>query len=127
MEHIMSEHKKRPIWEKIVVFSVLSLIMSVGFVFFKEDTKVQNEQALIYQLKTLRAAVQVHLKMYNEKPRNLSSLIQKLKDGSNTVKLDWKSFKMTNKGQLFDPFNNPYEYDRETGWIRSSTRGYHEW
>ncbi len=127
MEHIMSEHKKRPLWEKIVVLSVFSLIMSIGFVFFKEDTKSKNEQELLYQLKTLRAGMQIHLKIYNEKPRNLSMLLQKLRDGSSAVKLDWKGFKVTSKGQLLDPFNNPYEYDRETGWVRSSTRGYHEW
>ncbi len=119
--------KKRGIGEKLVFLGALCIVMSIGFVYVKVDIRNENEKTLIYQLRTLRAAMQMHVKMYQAKPNNLMNLVKRLKENSNAIMLDWKNLQITKDGWLLDPFNSPYQYDRETGAIRSSTKGYESW
>jgi glutathione peroxidase-family protein len=123
------EKKQRPIWEKIILVLILLAVPSVIYGYYHIHQKSLKEKTLIYQLQTLRNAVQIYLITYKESPKNLTELINAtidLKEGKE-LKLNFEGFKVDKDGNILDPFGNTYNYNATNHWINSTTQGYAKW
>ena len=121
--------KKRALWEIVLVVVVLLAVVGVAYGYFYFQEKAENEKALIYQLKTLRTAVQIYITTYNQKPQNMKDLYYRTSDKSekNAIKLNWNAFEFGPEGEILDAFGNPFIYNPESGWIKTQTKNYESW
>jgi hypothetical protein len=87
--------------------------------------KAEKEQAMIFQLKQLREAVQIYTKAQKIMPPELKAALVVTVDGK-AVPIQW-SFQKTAAGDPVDPFGTPYQFERKTGWVKSGTQGYESW
>jgi hypothetical protein len=105
---------------------VVVLVSLYGTMIFEQRTRIR-EEALMYELLSLRYAVTIFNFTNGRNPENLQELLEK---GFVDFKGNPKKYIPQNiaarKG-LVDPFGNPYSYDKEGGWIRTSTEEYNWW
>lgn len=88
--------------------------------------RIVAETLLRNQLQGLRTAVQIYLLLNKSNPPHLLAAA----DGASakgTSLLDDLQLTADAKGNLLDPFGQPFEYDRQSGWARSTTEKYREW
>jgi hypothetical protein len=85
--------------------------------------KAEKEQAMIFQLKQLRAAAQIYAKLQKTNAPDLISIVTVKSPGPPIqLRIDRDA-----KGQPIDPFGNAYQYDKAKGWVQSGTTGYESW
>jgi hypothetical protein len=106
------------------VATIAVVIIGVSVSTFYLNQKAANEETLIYQLKQLRTGFQISLKLNGKMPESLESMVDTPFQVGN--KIDWKIDRNAT-GQLIDSFGNPFIFDKQRGWVSSSTQGYENW
>lgn len=110
-------------WYSVVGVGV-ALALAITAVAIHFARKSEKERTLIYQLQQLRYAVQIFIKVHQQKPPTLSAAIDAQYDFGHPWR--WR-FGRDSAGAPLDPFENPFRYDPDSGWIASQTRGYENW
>lgn len=85
---------------------------------------VEKEQQLMSELQQLRAAVQAYVTINKKKPESIEEAFGAL------YELSQRGVENVNKddqGNRLDPFGNPYTYDAESGWVKSTSQDYAGW
>lgn len=95
------KRSKRKSWELVVVALAVAGAMGMSLALYAKRDQVAKEQLLILELETLRNRVMAHMLTTREIPESLEF--------------------------IRDPFGNLYNYNPETGWVSSATKGYWDW
>jgi len=105
---------------------VLAVVASFGITLLAAQSakKAENERAMLFELKQLRTAVQLHLNNNKQLPQDLSAALSSNYNTSHPI--EW-SFTRNEQGVPVDPFGATYQYNPQTGWVASSTPGYESW
>lgn len=111
-------------WYIVIIVAVAAALGIAGYN-IQTAKKAANEQAMIYQLKQLRTAVQIYEKMQKSLPSELKTVMTVTVNGK-AVPIQWTLQKDT-AGNLVDPFGGLYQYDKKSGWVKSGTQGYESW
>ena len=123
------EGKKRPVWEIIVLAVILVLTITLVGSTYSSQQKFEKQKNLHHQLQLLRTAVLLYKSVNKTNPIEIAQITEgtfTLPEETLTRHYVEHAPKLSN-GKLTDPFGNPYAYDPETGWIKSSTPGYDFW
>lgn len=118
----MTLNKKN--WYSIIAVAVVVALGLAGFNIHRAQ-KAEDEQAMIFQLKQLREAVQIFVKTQKTLPPELKSVLV-VSVGGKAVPIQW-SFQKDASGNPVDPFGMAYQYDKKTGRVLSSSQGYESW
>lgn len=111
-------------WYGIIAVAVVVALGIAGFN-IRAAQKAENEQAMIFQLKQLREAVQIYVKTQKALPPDLKAAMV-VSIGGKVVPIQW-SFQKDASGNPVDPFGAAYQYDKKTGQVLSSSKGYESW
>lgn len=121
--------KRNHLAERIFLF-----IVAIGAVYFVayttySDFRATKQRTLYYQLQILRMGVNIHQLVEHRNPTALEDLVTRTYQlpGDSVQRRFVEGFAADANGQIFDPFGNPYFYDRITGWVRSIASGYEFW
>lgn len=115
--------------ERAILFVVsFSAICFVTFSVYS-DHKVYRQRTLFYQLQILRMGVNIYQLMHYENPKTLKDLLEMTYSfpGDRTERRYVEGITTDGEKNLIDPFGNLYQYDKLTGWVRSTTAGYEFW
>ena len=124
--------KKNRMFEIIGVALVILLTFSLTLATFYFQRLVTKQRILFHELRVLRTSVNLYRAVNNHNPRNLNELATGTFHfpGENVQRkyLDYRIQKDGNEGTvLIDPFGNPYSYNPQKGWVKSSTEDYKFW
>jgi type II secretory pathway pseudopilin PulG len=118
--------------ESAFVLIILSILTAVVFFYLQHLVRESRETALKAELVHIRQSV-AYFKMTNQRqPQDLQELIRKkFVDPARPDTFFERQYLEPNavdkEGQILDPFGNPYQYDPETGEVRSESEGYRDW
>lgn len=115
---------------RIVV--LVALIVAIGLLWrnFRLEKQVVNQKLLSYQLEILREGINTY-KLINKK--NPDSLLSLMATGYKVPGTDtFRTYVFTKlpvmpNGKIPDPFGNEYKYNKENGWVYTTTEGYQNW
>ncbi len=107
----------------IIIISVVIVATVAAIINRHLAQRAEREQALIFELKQLRIAVQLYLRMQKKWPADLATAL----DTKHAVHSPNWSMQRDASGKPVDPFGNPYVYDPKSGWLHSTTKGYGSW
>lgn len=110
-------------WYSLIGLAV-AVALSITGVSIQISKKSEKEKTLIYQLQELRQAVQIYVQVHRQKPPSLAVALDARYSFGHPFQ--WK-FARDALGMPIDPFGNPFQYDTNTGWIRSITKEYESW
>lgn len=112
--------------------SVTLIVIAVAFlvgsnVYYQQ--RAGKQRALFYQLQILRNSLNLYKMVNRKNPENLKVLATGIYKfpGDELTRRYVDNAPIDARGEVVDPFSNPYDYDSATGWLRSSTRGYEFW
>lgn len=93
------------------------------------ERQLSNQKAMFYQLQAIRTSVNLYKAINRRNPENLGILVMDVYSfpGEEETRKYLHGMSANEKGELLDPFGNPYSYDYVSGWVRSSTPGYEYW
>lgn len=111
----------------LIVVAVTTFVLMVVSLRFERN--INNQKLLFYQLQAIRTSVNLFKAITRSNPADLVELAtSEYRFPGEEQKMRYLStISANNDGFIVDPFDNPYVYDRETGWVKSSTRGYELW
>lgn len=110
-------------WYSVIVVAIVVALAFTG-ISIQMARKSEKEKTLIYQLQQLRQTVQIYVQVNHQRP---SSLVVALgAQYSFGHPFQWK-FERSALGIPMDPFGNPFQYNSNSGWVRSATAGYENW
>ncbi|MFH1829268.1 MAG: hypothetical protein ABH871_00630 [Pseudomonadota bacterium] len=120
---------QRGIFESIIllfVFITIFAFMIHGY--FLEQTRYR-EKALHYELVLLRQAISTFDIIEKRKPISLVelALMTFQLPGDKIGKRYIDRIIINDRGEIIDPFGNPYIYNEENGWVSSSSEDYKQW
>ena len=123
------EKPKRKWFERVAVIGLVLVvgILAASNVYFQD--KFGKQRMLFYQLQILRNSINLYKIINHSSPKTLEDLATGVYKfpGEELTKRYIENAPIDKAGQVVDPFNSPYYYDGQTGWIRSSTSGYEFW
>lgn len=118
---------KRSAYEWILVTIVVVLTVVLGVGLYSGRDKVTKSKLLIQELAMLRSGA-AQYKMINKRPpSSLKELLAAVYDFDGEKRSFLESAPLSDKGEVTDPFGNPYNYDPKSGWINSTTPGFERW
>ena len=79
---------------------------------------------MIFELKQLRTMTEIYMKIYKVKASDLLTAMEAKYQFGQPV--EWKMSRDA-AGNPLDPFGNRYQYDKDSGWVYSITKGYEKW
>lgn len=120
---------KRSPLEMVILVIVFVSIFAFLFNGYILERRVFRERALLYELSLLRQGVDLYLIMEKKKPSDLIDLAITTYaiPGEKVNQRFVERVNVNDKGQVIDPYGNPYTYDQVHGWVSSSTPGYRNW
>ncbi len=116
-------------YEKCALITIALLTVAVMGVSIYFERQLSNQKAMFFQLQAIRTSVNLY-KAINKVTPSLLAVVadEEYKFPNEDIPRRYLSGAAVNdKGQILDPFGNPYFYDPATGWVRSSTSGYEFW
>ena len=119
----------RGVLEYIIVIAVIVVVAFLVGANIYYQRQGDKQKALYYELQMLRGGINLFKVVEERNPGNLAELAHgtyKFPGDKETKKFLY-NVPFDKGGILVDPFGNQFMYDNETGWIRSSTRGYEMW
>jgi len=128
-EQVVKTNKPRAKFEWVIIAVVLVAAIVVAFGIYTKRDNLGKSKLLISELEGLRSAVQMYKTMNKANPPSLTALT-KLNysfEPGQAGKPYLNSSNITEKGDVLDPFGNPYKYDNRTGWIVSTSKGFEKW
>lgn len=124
--------KKRRLVEisGVVIIVLFTFVLTIATFYFQR--LVTKQRILFHELRVLRTSVNLYRAVNKRNPKSLNELATATFSfpGENVRRkyLDYRIQKDGAKGtMLIDPFGNPYFYNPEKGWVRSSTKEYKFW
>jgi len=115
--------------ELLIVIFLISLLWYYGFDAYKSIIQNTKEAALAQELKIIRQGIYSYVLKYKIYPKDLKEMQdKKIIEFEGKVKNQkyFKNPKIDEKGNLLDPFGNPYIYNNKTGEIKSGTDKYRD-
>ena len=116
-------------FERVILVLVAVLTVAIMGVSIYFERQMSNQKALFYQLQSLRTSVNLYKAIQGSNPKYLKVLVfDEFKFSDEEISRRYfQGAIMNDEGELIDPFDNPYNYNYQTGWVRSSTKGYEFW
>lgn len=101
-----------------------ALLISLGVTVLSVHVAQQSEreQAMLYELKTLRNVIELYVMEKKAHPHDIGDAIA----STHRSTLQNVAPQMSSEGPL-DPFGHPYQYNPNSGWVFSQTNGYRSW
>jgi len=128
-EQVVKTKKPRAKFEWVIIAVVLVAAIVVAFGIYGKRDNLNKSKLLISELENVRSAVQMYKTMNKANPPSLTSLT-KLNysfEPGQAGRPYLNSNAVNSKGDMVDPFGNPYKYDNKTGWVVSTTKGFEKW
>ncbi len=121
--------KTRARYEVIIILIVILAGAVVAFGINRAQSKAEKGNLLISELEQIRSAVTMYKTLNKSNPPDLVSLTKMSYTFApgEAPKNYLANIKENKKGQLIDPFGNPYKYDTKSGWVSCMTEGYSKW
>jgi len=109
------------------VLGVLLVIAAIyGTMFYLQAVRYK-EESLIYELRALRTGVIGFVYANGRVPKDVNELMNSTYRTKDGAVRSYVPESVAKRGKLVDIFGNPYEYNPEIGWIRTTTRSYSGW
>lgn len=108
-----------------ILLAVIVVALGIAGFRIQAAQKIEKEQAMIFELKQLREAVQLYEVVNKTRPSELKAAMIVTVNGK-AVPIQW-SVKKDGTGNPVDPFGAPYQFDQKSGWVTSRTAGYESW
>ena len=124
---VIVEKKKRKAVEIVVIVVILAIAAGVLGYKFHIMNQLQNEKALMAELRSLRTSVQVYMVMNKAYPPDLKTLASQKYTIGNREESYIKGVKIGKDGNHIDIFGKSFKYDPKTGWLGSSIDKYSAW
>lgn len=128
-EQIIQTKKPRARFEWVIIAVVLVASIAVVFGIYTKRDSVAKGKVMLAELANIRSAITTYKTLNKANPPSLEALA-KLNYSFEPGQIGRPYLEKVNldeKGQILDPFGNPYKYDNKTGWVVSSSRGYKRW
>lgn len=116
-------------FERIALIAVAIATVGIMGLTVHFERQLSNQKAMFYQLQALRTSVNLYKAINRTNPPDLNALMFETYrfPGEDQSRRFLQSSTTNEKGEIVDPFDNPYIYDAATGWVQSSTEGYAYW
>ena len=126
-QQVMGTPKKRRRWEIIAILLIVAVTAAIFGYRSHVASKSAKEDALMMELRSLRTAVQLYVTVNKNVPGDLSVLAtQKYTLGQRSGEY-LNGIKLDKENNPVDAFGNKFSYDKATGKVSSSTKGYENW
>jgi hypothetical protein len=128
-EHAVQTKKPRAKYEWIIIAVVLVASVVIAFGIYNKRNEADKGKLLLSELENLRSAVTMYKTMNKANPPSLAALT-KLNysfEPGQPGKPYLTSIKVSQSGEIMDPFGSTYKYDPKTGWVSSVTKGFERW
>ena len=111
----------------LILVAVVTIVLMVASLRFERH--MANQRLLYYQLLAVRTSVNLFKALNKKNPDTLEELVsaEYAFEGEDMQRRYLETLPTNQKGIMVDPFGNPYNYDRASGWVKSSTSGYEYW
>lgn len=109
-------------WYMVIVTAIV-LAFAITGLSIHFSRKSEKEQAMIFELRQLRSAVEIYVKIHREKPPDLPTAL----DAEYPFQTPKWSMGRNAAGMPLGPFGNLYRYNSQSGWVSSTTKGYEQW
>ena len=121
----------RTTFETLLITSLVGILLVVAISNFLTSVRLVREVALRSELGNIRTAIILYITLNRRYPESLRDMVREgytLPTGSGLIKYKYIERMAVDKdGNLLDTFGNPFSYERKTGWVKSSTKGYGSW
>ena len=129
---LIKNKKGSAVFETLLVCILIGVVIGAVFPYFHRATNEAREVALRSGLNNIRKGVQLYHFLNRDYPTDLRSLVHQqyvapARDDT-FFKGEYLSEQtLDSEGNLLDPFQNPYQYDRKRGKVVSGTKDYETW
>ncbi len=118
--------------ELILSFCIIFILIGTFLVYANATLSVAKEVALRNELGYIRMAIEHYRIVNSEYPQELKDLMQeylpdKVVVNIITTQAYLKPVRVSQEGELLDPFRNKYFYDSNSGRVWSSSKGFEGW
>lgn len=121
----------RTLFETLLITSLVGILLIVAISNFLTSVRLVREVALRSELGSIRTAIMIHITVNRRYPASLNDMVKEgyvLPTGGGLIKYEFLEGMAVDKdGNLLDTFGNPFSYERKTGWVKSSSKGYESW
>ena len=124
--------KKNRVFETSGIVIVILLTFALTIATFYFQRLVTKQRILFHELRVMRTSVNLYRAVNNHNPKSLNELATAtFRFPGENVQRKYLDYRIQKNGEreseLIDPFGNPYSYNPQKGWVRSSTREYEYW
>lgn len=111
----------------LVTIGILGVIVCLygSLLFFNRERLREFE--IMNELRAIRLSVATFNYVNGRNPADLNELIGSDFTTKSGIKREYIPKSMLVDGSLLDPFGNPYIYDVENGWVKSTTAKFENW
>ncbi len=121
----------RTVFETLLITSLVGILLVLAVSNFLTSVRLTREVALRIELSNIRTAITLYITLNRRYPANLRDMVRDgytLPTGSGLIKYKYiEGMAVDKDGNLLDTFGAPFNYERKTGWVKSSTKGYESW
>jgi len=123
------EKPQRKWFEQVIVFLLIFVVGLLTMTNIYYQNKSNKQKAMFYQLQILRSSINLYKLINGRNPSNLEILANGAYKfpGEELARRYIENAPIDKDGIVVDPFERPYYYDAQTGWIRSASKGYEFW
>lgn len=122
--------KARKKYEVVILLVVIVAAVVVAFGIYSARGKTQRSELMMSELEQIRSSIITYKTLNKSNPPDLVSLTKMtytFAPGEEPRPYLTKDISTNAKGELVDPFGNPYNYNEAKGWVYSSTKEYKNW
>ncbi len=120
--------RARASYELFLIIVVVALTVLTASGIYQVRLQVKNSKLLINELQMLRSAISLYHVVNKSYPQELGDLLSEEYSLENEEMGAYlKQMPPTKQGLVIDPFGNPYYYDKQSGWVSTSSQGYTNW
>ena len=121
----------RTTFETLLITSLVGILLVIAISNFLTSVRLVREVALRSELGHIRTAVIIYITVNRRYPVSLRDMVREgytLPTGSGLIKYKYiEGMAVDKDGNLLDTFGAPFTYESETGWVKSSSKGYERW
>jgi len=120
------------ILELLLTACIMFSLIGIFIAYANATLEVVKEITLRNELGHIRMALEHYRIVNSEYPQELKDLIREYLPDKQTVNIITsqaylKAFRVSDKGELLDPYRNEYLYNSQWGRVWSSTKGFEAW
>jgi len=134
----LRDRKGLTIIDAVITICIIGVLIGVVVPKYERMAHAAQEAALKSALSNIRTSIRLFKMLNNRNPVSLNELTEKkvmipasIGSDTYTSSIFDQKYLMLNavgrKGNIIDPFGNPFVYDFSRGEVRSSTKGYENW